>query len=549
MYNKIRFSKDARGKLLEGVLQLSNAVSSTLGPAGRNVIIQKKGEAPISTKDGVTVAKSIKLQDPILNIGVDLVKEAAIRTNEVAGDGTTTSTVLAKEIFQRGITLIDIIPTVNSVELKKGIDQATEAVFSYLEDNAIAITSEDQLAQVARISANNDVEVGNLVSTALEKVGQDGIVTVEESKTGDTYLEVVEGMQLNRGYKSPYFVTDNNTMQAVLQEPLILVTDDHISQLKPILGLLESVSADRKSLLIIADDVSGEALSGLIVNKMQGTLKVVAVKAPEFGERKKDVLRDIAILTGATLVSKETGTSWKNFNMGYLGSAAKVTVGKEKTTIIDAKGDATTIEVRVDSIKNLIDNEPSIFEKENLQNRLAALVGGVCILHVGGSSEIEMKEKRDRVEDALHATRAAIQEGVIPGGGVALLRASRQLFTYLPDLSTVSTSFFTGVEILRDSLEAPIRTILSNAGIERDNIESIIMLLLESQNFWYGFSPLSGSYVDMFEQGIIDPKKVTRLALQNAVSVAGTMLVTEAVISIEEDEKENNVNPMDSLFN
>ena len=537
MKNKIEFSNQARKQLLNGVNQLADAVVSTLGPSGRNVIIQKKRENPISTKDGVTVAKSITLEESVEDIGASLIKQAATRTNDLAGDGTTTSTLLARSLYREGITYLEQDSTINAVEMKRGIEEACKMVLDYLEENVKDITEEEQLEQVARISANNDSEVGKLVATALEKVGQDGIVAVEESKTGETYLEVVEGIQFSRGFKSPYFVTDNNSMQAVLKDPYILVTDEHLTSLKPLIPILENVSQNQKSLLIIADDISGEALSGLIVNKMQGVLKVVAVKAPEYGERKKEILRDIAILTGATLVTQETGVTWKKFDLEYFGKAGKVTVGKDKTTIIDAKGDLESIEARIDNIKNQIDTETSFFEKENLQNRLAAMVGGVSIIHVGGNSEVEMKEKKDRVDDALHATRAAVEEGILPGGGVSLFRACFALDPVL-EKAQVSSSRKLGYTILLKALVDPLKTICRNAGITEEEVKEIASRLSNSDNFWEGYNPLDREIVNMFDKGIIDPKKVTRLALENAVSVAGTMLITEAVISLTGNEQD-----------
>jgi len=425
MAKNISFSKDARNKLADGVDKLANAVTATLGPSGRNVIIEQDMGMPVSTKDGVTVAKSIELKDKVENLGAQIVKQASIKTAEQAGDGTTTSTLLAQSILTEGLDRMK--QGSNAVDIKRGIDEAVKHITGYLSTESKDITDEEQLKQVATISANNDTEVGELISTAMDKVGQDGVVTIEESKTGDTYLETVEGIQFDRGYKSPYFVTDNNSMQAVLQDPLILITDKGLTQVKELLPILEGVSNQNKSLLIIADNIGGEALSTLVVNKMRGILNCVAVQAPEFGDRKKAVLEDIAILTGGKVVSSEKGMRLDKFDPSWLGSANKVTVGKDTTTIIDAKGSEEEIESRIDQIKKQIDDSNSPFEKETLQSRLAKFVGGVAIVHVGGHTEVEMKEKKDRVDDALHATKAAIEEGILPGGGTALLRAAQWL--------------------------------------------------------------------------------------------------------------------------
>ena len=422
MNKNITFSKDARSKLAAGVDKLANAVTATLGPSGRNVIIEQDMGMPISTKDGVTVAKSIELKDRVENLGAQIVKQASIKTGEQAGDGTTTSTLLAQSILINGLARLEAGS--NSVDIKRGIDKAVKDVTKYLSEQSKDITDEEQLKQVATISANNDLEVGELISTAMEKVGQDGVITIEESKTGETYLETVEGMQFNRGYKSPYFVTDNNTMTAVLQDPLILITDKRLNSIKELLPILEGVSQQNKSLLVIADDIDGEALSTMVVNKMRGILPIVAVKAPEFGDRKKGILEDIATLTGGVVVSTEKGMRLDKFQPEWLGKAGKVTVGKENTTIIDAKGSEESIKERIDEIKTQIEKTTSPYEIEKLQERLASFVGGVSIIHVGGHTEIEMKEKKDRVDDALHATKAAIEEGVLPGGGLALLNAA-----------------------------------------------------------------------------------------------------------------------------
>ena len=543
MSKKIIFSEDARQELLNGVDKLANAVVSTLGPSGRNVIIEQTAGNPVSTKDGVTVARSIELEDTVENIGVQLVKQVAIKTADQAGDGTTTSTLLAREIFTEAIEKIG--KGSNVVDVKRGIDEAVNSVVSYLEELTKDITDEEQLKQVATISANNDPEVGELISTAMDKVGTDGVVTIEESKTGETYLETVEGMQFSRGYKSPYFVTDNNSMQAVLQDPLILITDKRLNTVKELLPVLEAVSQQNKSLLIIADDIDGESLSTLVVNKMRGILQCAAVKAPEFGDRKKAVLEDIAVLTGGTVISTEKGMRLDKFDPAWLGKAKKATVGKESTTIIDAHGDEEKINQRVEEIKNQIDESASPFEKEVLQDRLAKFIGGVAIVYVGGHTEVEMKEKKDRVDDALHATKAAIEEGILPGGGIALLNASKMLADSIGDIDGKDEQ--TGYEIVIQAIEKPFYQILHNAGFEHEFIGNLEQSIIESGDKWEGYNPRTQSLVNMFDEGIIDPTKVTRLALENAASVAGTMLLTEAVVSnIKDDKQTPEVDP--SMF-
>jgi len=540
MNKDITFSIDARLALAEGVDKLANAVTATLGPAGRNVIIEQTQGMPISTKDGVTVAKSIELKNKVENLGAQIVKQASIKTAEQAGDGTTTSTLLAQSILREGLDRI--LKGSNSVDIKRGIEKAVKEVTEYLEsDYSKDITDEEQLKQVATISANNDKEVGELISTAMEKVGQDGVVTIEESKTGETYLETVEGMQFNRGYKSPYFVTDNSTMTSVLQTPLILITDKRLSSIKELLPILEGASQQNKSLLIIADEIDGEALSTLVVNKMRGILNVAAVKAPDFGDRKKDVLEDIAILTGGKVVSTEKGMRLDKFDSSWLGSAHKVTVGKETTTIIDAKGSEETITSRIDDIKFQIEESTSPYEKERLQDRLAKFMGGVAIVHVGGHTEVEMKEKKDRVDDALAATRAAIEEGILPGGGVALLQAS----TLISSTVLETPDEQTGYDIITSALQQPFYKILDNAGFSKEEVVTLKEKILASDDKWYGYNPREQNFVNMYEQGIIDPTKVTRLALENAASVAGTLLITEAVISQGKQKKENKEGGMD----
>ena len=538
MSKKLVFSSEARNTLAEGVEKLASAVTATLGPAGRNVIIEQEQGNPISTKDGVTVAKSIELKNKVENIGAQIVKQAAIKTADQAGDGTTTSTLLAQSILSEGIRFVQ--KGANSVDIKRGIDKAVKKAVDYIEKNSKDITDEEQLKQVATISANNDTEVGELISTAMDKVGRDGVVTLEESRTGETYLETVEGMQFSRGYKSPYFVTDNSSMQAVLQNPLILLTDKKLNQVKELLPILEACSSQNKSLLIIADDIGGEALSTLVVNKMRGIINVAAVNAPEFGDRKKAVLEDIAVLTGGTVISSEKGMRLDKFQPDWFGEAKKVTVSKDSTTIIDAKGTEESITARVEEIKTQIDESKSPYEIETLQDRLARFIGGVAIVYVGGLTEVEMKEKKDRVDDALHATKAALEEGILPGGGIALLNASSMLVDIMGNLDEEDQI---GCEIIVSAIEQPFFKILENAGYEMDRIGDIEEAIKTSGEFWQGYNPRSEQLVNMFNEGIIDPTKVTRLALENAASVAGTMLITEAVVSNKSKKENKSIDP------
>jgi len=537
MTKKITFSKNARNTLANGVNKLANAVTATLGPAGRNVIIEQEQGNPVSTKDGVTVARSITLKNKVENLGAQIVKQAAIKTAEQAGDGTTTSTLLAQEILSQGLSSIEGAKASNVVDVKRGIDKAVTKIVDTLEDYSKDITDEEQLKQVATISANNDKEVGELISTAMDKVGQDGVVTIEESKTGETYLETVEGMQFNRGYKSPYFVTDNNTMTAVLSNPLILIADKRLNQIKELLPILEGASQQSKSLLVIADDIEGEALSTMVVNKMRGILPIVAVKAPEFGDRKKAMLEDIAVLTGGTVISQDKGMRLDKFQAEWLGKANKVTVTKDTCTIIDAKGDVKKIEQRVDEIRTQIDETNSPYEKEKLQDRLAKFIGGVALVHVGGHTEVEMKEKKDRVDDALHATKAALEEGILPGGGVALLNAAATLVSDLQE-GNVTGDEAIGYDIIVNACEKPFYKILDNAGLDKEIVGDIEEQLKVQMDEWSGYNPRTDEYVNMFEEGIIDPTKVTRLALENAASVAGTLLITEAVVSKGKEKKD-----------
>lgn len=534
MSKQIIFSQEAREKLLSGVEKLSKAVVSTLGPSGRNVIIQKTADNPVSTKDGVTVAKAVELEDQIEAVGAQIVRQASIKTADQAGDGTTTSTLLASVIASQAMNLLS--KDRNPVDIKRGIDLAVKDVVSYLKTKREEILAEDQLKQVATISANNDPEVGELIASAMEKVGSDGVVAIEESRTGETYLETVEGMQFDRGFKSPYFVNDNNTMSSILNKPLILITDKKLVAIKEFLPILEACSTQNRSLLIIADDVDGEALSTLVVNKMRNILQVVAVKAPGFGDKKKAMLDDIAILTGGQVISQEKGMRMEKFNPEWLGDARKVVVNKDSTTIIDGKGTPEGLEERVLSIKEQIDNSKSPYETEQLQDRLGRLIGGVAIVYVGGITEVEMKEKKDRVEDALNATKAALEEGILPGGGIALINAHNYLNTL--EHTFANTDQGVGYAVLVNSLLSPFITILLNAGFTQEKIEEI-REDLKGKDFWTGYNPRTNEIVNMFEKGIVDPAKVTRLALENAASVAGTLLLTECVISnIKEDKKE-----------
>ena len=540
MSKQVTLGAEARKNLVKGIDVLADAVVSTLGPNGRNVVIANDQGSPQSTKDGVTVAKSITLSNPEQELGVQLVKQAAIKTAEKAGDGTTTSTLLAREMIKNGLNALN--NNENAVQIKRDIDSTVKIVIDNLRNKISEdISSEEQLEQIASISANNDPEVGKLISTAIEKVGMEGVVHIEESRTGETYLETVEGMQFSRGYKSPYFVTDNNAMQAVLQNPFVLITDKKLNQVKELLPILEAVSNQNKSLLIIADDIGGEALSTLVVNKMRGILPVVAVNAPEFGDRKKASLEDIATLTGGKVISSEKGMRLDKFDPAWLGSANKVTVGKDATTIIDAKGSEEDINTRVDEIKSQIDETNSPYEKEKLQERLAKFMGGVAVVHVGGLTEIEMKEKKDRVDDALHATKAAIEEGILPGGGIALLKAALwladSLNNELDDSPLPEGDKLTGYDIIINAVEQPFFKILQNAGYNEQEIGDIELRIKEEGSFWFGYNPREDDYFDMFNEGIIDPTKVTRLALENAASVAGTLLITEAVVSKGKEKK------------
>jgi chaperonin GroEL len=534
MSKVIEFGPEARKKLANGVDKLANAVTSTLGPNGRNVVISRAGDHPQSTKDGVTVAKSISLEDPIEELGVQMVKQAAIKTADHAGDGTTTSTLLAQEMVKQG--LIHLSNGVNAVEVKRGIDKAVKEVVEYLQmEISEEISSEDQLTQIATISANNDSEVGALIATAMEKVGRDGVVTIEESRTGETYLETVEGMQFDRGFKSPYFVTNNSTMQSVLEKPKVLIYEKKLTQVKELLPLLEDMSRQNRSLLIIAEDIDGEALATLIVNKMRGLLKVCAVKAPDFGDRRTLIMEDIAILTGGTVVSPDRGMKLEKFNTEWLGECRLATIGKEETTIVDGSGSEEAIQQRVEDLQNQIENAKSAFEMEKLQERLAKMVGGVAIVYVGGNTETEMKEKKDRVEDALQATKAAIEEGIVPGGGSTLLYAREAITKSREELDS---NVHIGKSIVYKACASPFMKILTNAGYSEGECYGLINQM-DPSNSWMGYNLKTETFVNMKEAGIIDPSKVTRTALQNAASVAGTILLTEAVIVDKPEEKKD----------
>jgi chaperonin GroEL len=531
----IEFGPDARKKLVSGINKLAEAVTSTLGPNGRNVIYTEYGEVR-STKDGVSVAKQIaNLEDPIENLGVEMIKQTSIKTANSAGDGTTTSTLLAQSIINEGLSYLD--KGANAVEIKRGIDLATKEVIECLRNEISQdITSETQLEQIATISANNDSEIGKLIATAMEKVGRDGVVTIEESKTGETYLETVEGMQFDRGYKSHYFVTNNNDMTCTLEEPFILIADRKFNQVKDLLPILEGISGTGKSLLIVAEDIDGEALSTLIVNKMRGTLKVAAVKAPDFGDRRKLLLEDMAIMTGGQVFSSEKGMKLDKFSWDWFGKSRLVTITKDQTTIVDGKGNLEKIESRIDELQSQIDKSTVAFEKEKLQERLAKFIGGVAIIHVGGNSELEMKETKDRVDDALHATKAAIEEGIVPGGGAALLYA-REAITEKE--IKFGSDIHIGRKIVYKACSSPFLKILTNAGYTEGECYGLINEL-SGDDTWKGYNIKTQQFVNMKEAGIIDPSKVTRNALENAASVAGTVLLTEAAIVEIKNDKDNN---------
>tara|TARA_Y100000385_G_scaffold158225_1_gene164098 strand:- start:2460 stop:4082 length:1623 start_codon:yes stop_codon:yes gene_type:complete len=534
MSKLINYGPEAREKLVAGIDKLADAVISTLGPNGRNVVISQDNDYPISTKDGVSVAKAISLKDEIEELGVQMVKQAAVKTADKAGDGTTTSTLLAREMVKAGLQHLN--NGANAVEIKRGIDRAVKEVIETLTSNISEdISNEEQLEQVATISANNDIEIGKLIATAIEKVGRDGVVHIEESKSGETYLETVEGMQFDRGYKSHFFVTDNNSMSCTLDDPYVLVADHKFTQVKELLPILEGVSNTNKSLLIIAEDIDNEALATLIVNKARGTLKVCAIKAPDFGDRRKLILEDIATLTGGQVFDKDKGMKLDKFSWDWFGNARTVTVTKEQTTIVDGKGNEDAINERVGNIQNQIDKSTTPFETEQLQNRLAKMIGGVSIIHVGGFNETEMREKKDRVDDALNATKAALEEGIVPGGGAALLYAR----------GNINKSDDLGSQIVYQACGKPFEQILKNAGYESVDAQMIANRLIESsKDTWAGYNIKTEGIENMKRSGIIDPSKVTRCALQNAASVAGNILLTECTVVNNPEDDNNDTNPM-----
>ncbi len=528
----IEYSLDARTKLKKGVDQLADAVKVTLGPKGRNVVIDKKFGAPTVTKDGVTVAKEIELEDPIENMGAQMVREVASKTSDVAGDGTTTATVLAQAIFAEGLK--NVTAGANPMDLKRGIDLAVEAIVNNLKKLSKPVETSQEIQQVGAISANNDQSIGKIIADAMDKVGKDGVITVEEAKGTETTLEVVEGMQFDRGYLSPYFVTNADTMEAILEDPYILIHDKKISAMKDLLPILEKVAQSGRSLLIIAEEVEGEALATLVVNKLRGTLRVCAVKAPGFGDRRKAMLEDIAILTGGTVISEEKGFKLENAQLSYLGQAARVVIDKDNTTIVEGKGKKEEIKKRINEIKVQIEKTTSDYDREKLQERMAKLSGGVAVLKVGAATEVEMKEKKARVEDALHATRAAVEEGIVPGGGVAYIRAMENL-----DVNVENDDQRTGVEIVKKALEAPIRHIAENAGWEG----SVVLNRVKEGKDDFGFNANTEQFENLMKSGVIDPTKVARIALQNAASVASMLITTEAVI-VEKPKKEQPMPPM-----
>ncbi len=535
MAKDIIFGLEARNALKVGVDKLSNAVKVTLGPKGRNVIIDKKFGAPIITKDGVTVARDIELEDAIENMGAQMVKEVASKTADAAGDGTTTATVLAQAIVTNGLK--NVTAGANPMDLKRGIDKAVEKVIENLRKQSKEVgDSTDKIEQVATISANNDSSIGKLIAEAMSKVKKEGVITIEEAKGTETSVKVVEGMQFDRGYISPYFVTDTDKMEAVYEDPYILIYDKKISTMKDFLPILEKVVQTGKPLLIISEDVDGEALATLVVNKLRGSLKIAAVKAPGFGDRRKAMLEDIAILTGGTVISEEQGYKLENADLSQLGRAEKISIDKDNTTIVSGKGDKDMIKARINQIKVQMENTTSDYDREKLQERLAKLAGGVAVLYVGAASEVEMKEKKDRFDDALHATRAAVEEGIVPGGGVAYIRALEALV----DFKGENDDETTGVAIVRRALEEPLRMIVENAGVEG----SIVVQKVKEGKEDFGFNARTEKYENLYESGVIDPTKVTRIALENAASIAGMLLTTECVLAdIKEDKPEMPMNP------
>ncbi len=535
MSKQIFFEIEARNKMKKGVDTLANAVKVTLGPKGRNVVIEKKFGAPSVTKDGVTVAKEIELEDPIENMGAQMVKEVASKTADIAGDGTTTATVLAQSIISEGLK--NVAAGANPMDLKRGIDKAVIAVVEHLKKQSETVGDKiDKIQQVASISANNDDSIGKLIAQAMTKVGKEGVITVEEAKGTDTTVEVVEGMQFDRGYISPYFVTNSEKMEAELQTPYILIYDKKISTMKDILHILEKVAQSGRPLVIIAEDLEGEALATLVVNKLRGTLKVAAVKAPGFGDRRKEMLQDLAVLTKGIVISEEQGYKLENADLTYLGEATSITIDKDNTTIVGGKGDKKDITARVNQIKAQIETTTSDYDKEKLQERLAKLSGGVAVLYVGAATEVEMKEKKDRVDDALHATRAAVEEGIVAGGGVAYIRAIEALV----DLKGANEDETTGIQIVKRAVEEPLRQIVINSGIEG----SIVVQKIKEGKGDFGFNARTEVYENLLSAGVIDPTKVTRIALENAASIAGMLLTTECVISDRPEKDKPSMPPM-----
>jgi chaperonin GroEL len=528
MAKAITFGDEARQAILRGVDKLANAVKVTLGPKGRNVVIEKKFGSPLVTKDGVTVAKEIELKDPIENLGAQMVKEVASKTSDVAGDGTTTATVLAQAIYREGMK--NVVAGANPMELKRGIDKAVEAVVAKLKEISKPIQNKTEIAQVGTISANNDKEIGDIIADAMDKVGKDGVITIEENKSTETVLDIVEGMQFDRGYLSPYFVTNPDTMEAVLENAYILICEKKITSMKDLLPILEQLAKQNSQFLIIAEDIEGEALATLVVNKLRGTLNCAAVKAPGFGDRRKEMLKDIAVLTGGQVISEDLGLKLENVKLSDLGRAKKIVVDKENTTIVEGEGSSDDIMARVNQIKKQIEETTSDYDREKLQERLAKLVGGVAVIKVGATTETEMKEKKARVEDALNATKAAVEEGIVPGGGVALIRARAAL----DNLKLVGDEQI-GVEIIKKALEYPIRQIAENAGFEGS---IVVDKIVQNENVAFGFNAATEEYTNMIEAGVIDPTKVTRSALQNAASVSGLMITTEATITEIPEKKE-----------
>jgi chaperonin GroEL len=531
MAKYIEFDREAREKLKTGVDTLANAVRVTLGPKGRNVVIEKKFGSPYITKDGVTVAKEIELEDPRENMGAQMVRDVASKTSDIAGDGTTTATVLAQSIVEEGLK--NVTAGANPMEIKRGIDAGVKEVIKIIRDMSRDVQSQEEISQIGTVSANNDVEIGEIIADAMDKVGKDGVITVEESNTADTYLETVEGMQFDRGYLSPYFVTNSETMEVQLDDVVILLHDKKIGGVQQILPVLELLAATKKPILIVAEDVEGEALAALVVNKLRGTLNIAAVKAPGFGDGRKAMLEDLAILTGATVISEEQGYKLENADLDMMGTCKNIIIDKDRTIIVGGDGDSKILEDRINEMKVQIENTTSDYDREKLQERLAKLSGGVAVLNVGAATEVEMKEKKDRVDDALHATRAAVDEGIIPGGGVALLRASQKL-----DLKLEGDQQL-GVDILKRSLEAPIRQIAKNAGWE----DSVVVLKVKEGTDDFGFDARAEEFKNMIENGIIDPTKVARAALENAASIAGLLLTTECAISEIPSDNEP-ANPM-----